>query len=80
MSKWNRRIAFPSVRACDPAVRKARLLAAREKPVRSRPRWAIMMGHWDGGDVLAKHGLPVTYDPSWKNKPCEALAKEGDSA
>ncbi|WP_066722031.1 hypothetical protein [Sphingomonas pituitosa] len=36
----------------DPDTRRARLLAARRKPIGSIPRLGILSGHWDGGNVV----------------------------
>lgn len=36
----------------DRDTRRARLLAARRKPVRSIPRRGILSGHWDRGNVV----------------------------
>ncbi|WP_430637546.1 hypothetical protein [Sphingomonas hankookensis] len=36
----------------DRDTRRARLLAARRKPVGSIPRRGILSGHWDGGNVV----------------------------
>lgn len=80
MPSWNDRIPFPSVRGQEPVVRRARLLAARTYLPRSRPRWAIMMGHWDGGSVLAKFGLPMRLPEGTPGHGCEALNAEGAQA
>ena len=36
----------------DRDMRRARLLAARRKPIGSIPRRGILSGHWDGGNVV----------------------------
>ena len=36
----------------DRDTRRARLLAARRKPIGSIPRRGILSGHWDGGNVV----------------------------
>lgn len=36
----------------DRDTRRARLLAARRKPIGSIPRRGILSGHWDGGSVV----------------------------
>ncbi|MGE6695005.1 hypothetical protein AX777_22175 [Sphingobium yanoikuyae] len=36
----------------DRDTRRARLLAARRKPIGSIPRRGILTGHWDGGSVV----------------------------
>lgn len=38
--------------AIDRDTRRARLLAARRKPIGSIPRRGILSGHWDGGNVV----------------------------
>jgi hypothetical protein len=77
MSSWDRRIPFPSLHGHrNPTTRRARLLAARSYPQGSRPRWGIMLGHWDGGTILEKFGMPKRFRSNWKNAPCEALEKQ----
>ena len=36
----------------DRDMRRARLLAARRKPIGSIPRRGILSGHWEGGNVV----------------------------
>ena len=38
----------------DRDTRRARLLAARRKPIGSIPRRGILSGHWDGGNVVGE--------------------------
>lgn len=38
--------------AVDRDTRRARLLAARRKPIGSIPRRGILTGYWDGGSVV----------------------------
>jgi hypothetical protein len=47
--------ARPDLRSLDPAIRRARLLAARDYPAGSICRRAIISGQWDGGEVVRRH-------------------------
>lgn len=44
--------AIPLTRELDPQVRRGRLLAAKARAPHSAPRFAILLGHWDGGDIV----------------------------
>lgn len=44
--------SIPTTRDVEPELRRRRLLAARRYAAGSVPRVAILLGHWDGGDVV----------------------------
>jgi hypothetical protein len=52
------------------------VLGARAKK-NDTVRRAILLGYWDGGLYLERFGLPKKFEDDWKNRPCEALEKEG---
>jgi hypothetical protein len=45
----------PVLRGIDPALRRARLLAARGYKPGTIPRHAILGGFWDGGHIVRRH-------------------------
>jgi hypothetical protein len=49
---------IPTTRGVEPELRRNRLLAARRYAAGSVPRLAIMLGHWDGGDVVRLGAMP----------------------
>lgn len=51
-----RELRIPRTRGLDPELRRKRLLAARHYPPGAIPRFAILMGHWDGGLIVASAG------------------------
>lgn len=63
---------IPSTRAIEPELRRKRLLAARQFAAGSVPRAAIMLGQWDGGEVVASAGVQLK-EP--KNALPKSLAK-----
>jgi hypothetical protein len=46
---------FRPLRGLDPALRRARLMAARRYPAGFSARRGILNGHWDGGEVVRSH-------------------------
>ncbi|MGE5563156.1 MAG: hypothetical protein ACM3ZV_07570 [Bacillota bacterium] len=51
-----RKREIPCTRDAGP-IRRARIIAARAYAPRSIPRTAILLGHWDGGDVVGRASL-----------------------
>jgi hypothetical protein len=49
----------PKTRGIEPELRRRRLLAARRYGLNSVPRIAILLGHWDRGDVVRLAGEPL---------------------
>jgi hypothetical protein len=49
---------IPTTRGVEPELRRNRLLAARRYAAGSVPRLAIMLGHWDSGDVVRLGAVP----------------------
>ena len=45
----------PALRTLDPALRRARLLAARRYRPGTVPRHAILGGVWDNGNIVRQH-------------------------
>jgi hypothetical protein len=44
---------IPSTRGVEHELRRKRLIAARKYERHTVPRMAILLGHWDGGSVVA---------------------------
>jgi hypothetical protein len=76
-TSWNDPVPRPKTRHCEPVTRRARVLAARANK-NVTVRRAILLGHWDGGSVLNKYGLPLTLPLDTPGRSCEAL--EGTQA
>ncbi len=51
-----KRHCVPCLRGLEPELRAKRLLAARRFTAHSIPRFAILLGHWDGGSVVGAVG------------------------
>lgn len=53
---------IPPTRGLEPQLRRNRLLAARTYAAGSVPRLAIMLGHWDAGEVVLSAGASLERD------------------
>lgn len=54
-----RRHRVPCLRGVDPEIRAKRLRAARNYQPHSIPRLAILLGHWDAGEIVISAGRPA---------------------
>jgi hypothetical protein len=59
MGRHSKQPPRKNLRNLDAARRRARLLAARERPVGGLNRRAILNGEWDGGSLVRRHLVEV---------------------
>jgi hypothetical protein len=71
---------IPSTRGVEPDLRRRRLLAARKYSAGTVPRLAILLGHWDRGEIVRLGVAPGRLEgdePPWPTKSEEKTGTGG---